>query len=87
MTKAQSQNDTTLEGVKTRKLESHELAIEHFNTHVTNIVKGHFVQRKLHSVSLKRISKSIKNLFRNTPRVRRPALLEALEEDLSPIGV
>lgn len=87
MTKAHSQNDTTLEGVKARKLESYELAMEHFNTNVTNIVKGHFVQRKLHNFSLKRISKAIKAIFKQTPRPQRPRMLSLLGQDLSPIGV
>jgi hypothetical protein len=86
MTKAHSQNDTTTEGVRARKLHEMENYAVNFDA-LSNIVNGHWVQRKLHSFSLKRISKTIKNLFKNTPRARRPALLAALEEDLSPIGV
>lgn len=86
MTKAHCQNDTTTDGVWARKLHEMENYAANFDE-VSNIVNGHWVQRKLHSFSLKRISKSIKNLFRNTPKDRRPALLAALERDLSPIGL
>lgn len=86
MTKAHSQNETTLESVKARKLELYDLIMEKFNN-ATNIVNGHFVQRKLHKFSLKKISKTIKRVFKQTPSPSRPHLMASLEQDLSPIGV
>lgn len=86
MSKAQSQNETTTTGVNFRKLIDGEQYSKHFDK-ITNIVKGHFIQRKLDQFSLKKISKSIKNLFKQTPKANRPKLLVSLKQDMSIVGV
>jgi len=83
MSKAHSQNETTMEGVKARKIEG----MQPVSDRVINVVKGHFVQRKLHPFSLKKISKTIKKIFKKAPRPYRPSLLAALSQDLSLIGM
>lgn len=68
MTKAHSQNDTTLEGVHARKIEGYENDVSAFDGAI-NIAKGHFVQRKLHKMSLKKLSKDMKAKVKQTPNV------------------
>jgi hypothetical protein len=86
MSKAQSQNETSTNGVKFRKLIDGEQYSKHFDKTI-NIIKGHFIQRKLDPFSLKKISKSIKTLFKQTPKDDRPKLLVSLEQDMSIVGV
>lgn len=74
MTKAHSQNETTLEGVKSRKIDDYENVVSSFDK-VINIAKGHFVQRKLHKMSLKKLSKDMKTSFKQSSTIDRSALI------------
>jgi hypothetical protein len=86
MTTAHSHNDITTEGVKGRKLEPYEMDAEgdrRINIHKIDIHKWFLIQRKLHKFSLKGISKTIKNTFKQTPRPYRHSLLIILKADPS----
>lgn len=84
MTTAHSHNDTTLQGVTGCKLESPLMYLDDF-TKTINYVNGHLVQRKLHPYSLKRIVKTIKALFKQTPGSLRDKMFNDLTGNMASI--